>query len=345
MQPGDVLLSLELSHGGHLSHGFQTPTRKVSEVAIRFKCIPYHVDVNSGLIDYEEMEELASRHKPRIITVGGSAYSRLVDFRRVRDIADGIGALMHCDMAHFCGLVAAEVIPSPFPFCDLVTTTTSKTFRGPDAAIIFCKKWMKDTINQTVFPRFQAGTDHANIVALAVALLQAQTPESRAQQRAIVEGAQILAESLLDRGYRLAGGGTDTHLVLLDLRPVLLPANRAEKILELVNIYCNRNMLADDRPGASSGIRFGTAPMVSRGMAGPVFATVASFVHRAIGIAKQLSDAAIQAASLRRAEKPNSFMEFISYVGDGTDYPAILELRQEVCMLARSFPPPTSICE
>lgn len=340
LEPGDVVMGLELSHGGHLSHGYQTPARPVSETVIRFKSVPYHVSVETGIIDYDELEMLAEQHKPRIINVGASAYSRLIDYERVRQIATKVGSLVHCDMAHFCGLVAAAAIPSPFSFCDLVTTTTSKKFRGPDAAMIFFKKWMEGNIYQTIFPRFQAGADHGNIIALAVGLLQARTPESKRQQRRIIQCAQTLANKLATLGYRLSGGGTDTHLILMDLRYSSIQANRVERILELVHIHCNRNLIAGDELGVCSGLRLGSAPMVVRGMDVQQFIDVAELIHEGIAIAKALSAEAIAKAEAQKATNPKSLRVFLDYVGDGNTHEQLKSLRIKVCSLAERYPPP-----
>lgn len=340
MSPGDVVMGLQLSHGGHISHGYQTPSKKISETAIRFTSISYHVDVDTGLIDYEGMDQLAQQHRARIITVGGSAYSRLIDYERVRRIADKSGSLVHCDMSHFCGLVAAKVIPSPFPYCDLVTTTATKTFRGPLAAMIFSRQWMKDIIDQTVFPRFQAGADSSSIIALAVALLQARTPESIEQQRQIIEGAGVLAKGLLSRGYRLSGGGTDAHLILLDLRPTGVSGSRVERVLELMHIYCNRNSIPNDRVGISSGIRFGTAPMITRGMQVERFVQVADLIHQGIQLSKSLSKEANLHAVERGVSEPGSLRNFLDYIGDGSAHTSILSLREHVVSIAKRYPPP-----
>ena len=340
MEPGDTVMGLELSHGGHISHGYQTPTKKISETAIRFQSVPYHVDVETGLVDYEGLETLAERCKPRIITVGGSAYSRLIDFERVRRIADRTASLVHCDMAHFCGLVAAAVIPSPFPYCDLVTTTTNKTFRGPNSAMIFFRKWMEERINRTVFPRFQAGTHSGYIIALAVGLLQAQSTESKSQQRKVVQAAQVLAGRLIEHGYQLLGGGTDTHLLVLDLRRSAIEGNRVEKILELVHVYCNRNTIPSDKAGGCSGIRLGTAAMVARGMDVQQFVQAGDLIHQGIEITKQLSKSAIERAETLNEKNPRGFRVFLEYVGNGNNHEAITKLRDVVKSVAQAYPPP-----
>lgn len=303
------------------------------------------MDLNTGLIDYNEMENLAMEHKPKIITVGGSAYSRLIDYPRARKIANSVNALLHCDMSHFCGLVAAEAIPSPFPFCDLVTTTTSKTFRGPDSAIIFYRSEMAEDINRTIFPRFQAGNDQPHIIALAVALLQAQSEESREEQRQVIECAQALHQRLVSHGYHFMAGGTDTHLMLIDLRGTSADAKRVERVMELAHMYCNQNYVAGDKPGKCSGIRLGANPMVFRGMRIPEFLHIADLVHQAIEITKRLSSEAAEKGKERDLNAPTGFKVFSEYIGEGNGDEALVALRKEVMVMAKKFPPPWTATE
>lgn len=173
MEPGDCLLYMDLSHGGHLFYGHQTTRKKVSETAHKFQAIPYQVDLKTGILDYDRLKLLALQHKLKVLTVGGSSYSRLIDYGTMRKIADEVGAFLHCDMAYFCGLVAGGAMESPFPFCDVVTTTTYKSFCGPKGALIFCKSWMKEKVDSTVFPRYQAARDYSVVLAISVALLEA----------------------------------------------------------------------------------------------------------------------------------------------------------------------------
>ncbi|ROV95351.1 hypothetical protein VSDG_06032 [Cytospora chrysosperma] len=215
---------MELSHGGHLSHGHQTSTRKVSETAYKFNAVPYQVDLETGIIDYDGLRSLAQQHKPKIITMGGSSYSGLIDYERMRYIANEVGAFLHCDMAHFCGLVAGRAM------------------------------------------KYQAARDYSVILAIAVALREAQSHNYQEQQRRVVEGSRILADSLKGHGYTIVGGGTDTHMVLIDLKDRNIHAAEAEKVLELVHIICNQNSIPGDKGGICSGLRLGTPPMVLRGL-------------------------------------------------------------------------------
>lgn len=234
----DRIMGLDLPHGGHLSHGYQTPTKKISAISKYFETLPYRLDEKTGLIDYDGLHKLALLYRPRIIIAGTSAYSRLIDYERMRAIADEAGAYLFSDMAHISGLVAGGVIPSPFPHSDVVVTTTHKSLRGPRGAMIFFRKGVRRTdkkgnkemydlegpINASVFPGHQGGPHNHTITALAVALHQAQAPEFKDYQRTVLENAKALAERLGNSGitgglgYEIVSGGTENHLVLLNLR-------------------------------------------------------------------------------------------------------------------------------
>lgn len=339
MDPGETLLHMELSHGGHLSHGHQTSTRKVSETAFKFNAVPYHVDLDTGIIDYAGLRSLAQQHKPKIITMGGSSYSGLIDYERMRDIADEVGALLHCDMAHFCGLVAGRAMRSPFPFCDVVTTTTYKSFCGPKGAMIFYKKWMKDTIDSTVFPRYQSARDYSVVLAISVALLEAQSHNYREQQRRVVEGSRILADSLKEHGYTIVGGGTDTHMVLIDLKDRNIHATEAEKVLELVHIICNQNSIPGDKGGSCSGLRLGTPPMVLRGMLPSTFKVVAGIVHQVLEITRSIHEEMVQTGLLTPGQVARGkTMERLIEIGE--KHPDLESLSSQVCTIVSNYPPP-----
>ena len=332
-------MGLELTHGGHISHGYQTAKRRVSETAHRFKSVPYFVDETTGIIDYDDLEQAAITTKPKVIVAGTSAYSRLVDYPRMRQVADRVGAFLHCDMAHTCGLVAAKVIPSPFESCHVVTTTVTKTFQGAGGAMIFYRKELGERINRTVFPRFQCGTNNKQIISLAVALLLASTPTSKAIQANILESARTLARSLSNRGYTILSGGTENHMVIVDLRNRTLDGSYAERVLELASVSCNRNVIPGDTRGSRSGIRFGTAGMVSRGLQPSDFERVADIVHRGITIASRLSaemELAKTTKSLSFEKKLEEFTDFVTYEGSNVE---ILRLKEDVENWMKEYPP------
>lgn len=281
LNPHDRIMALDLPHGGHLSHGYQTDTKKISAVSVFFETFPYRLNEATGVIDYDKMEENAKLYRPKLIVAGASAYARLIDYERIRKICDINGAYLLSDMAHISGLVAAGVIPSPFEFSDIVTTTTHKSLRGPRGAMIFYRKGVRSTtkkgeevlydlesrINFSVFPGFQGGPHNHTISALATALKQASTPEYKAYQFQVVKNCKRLAEVLLSRGYELVGGGTDNHLVLVNLKKSKngLDGARVERVLELVNIAANKNTIPGDVSAMTpGGIRMGTPSLTSR---------------------------------------------------------------------------------
>jgi len=331
-----------LTHGGHLSHGHQTTTKKISETAHRFEAIPYFLDETTGLIDYDELESRAIALRPRLIIAGASAYSRLIDYGRMRRIADKIGAFLHADMSHICGLVASGVIPGPFEACDTVVSTLNKTLRGPLGAVIFHKSALADCINRTVFPRFQSGTNLRNVIALAVALKQAQSTESQKNQQDVLGGARVLAEGLKGYGYKLVSGGTDTHLLLLDLRDKGISGARAEAVLNLAGISCNRNLLAGDPLHRHGGLRLGSAPMTTRGMLPQGFSQVARFLHKGIEIARKLSlEANSQGSEMgMTAADTKTSAWFRKWLGDGTKDIELMELRSDVETFVKHYPIP-----
>lgn len=238
----DRIMGLDLPHGGHLSHGYATPTKKISMVSKYFESIPYRLNEETGRIDYDECEKFANRIRPKILIAGTSAYSRLIDYGRMRQIADQCGAYLLADMAHISGLVAGGVIPSPFEYADVVTTTTHKSLRGPRGSMIFFRKGQRSVdkkgnpinydleakINAAVFPGLQGGPHNHTITALAVALKQAQAPEFRAYQEQVVKNAAALGENLASKGFNLVSGGTDNHLLLLDLKSKGVTGGKAE---------------------------------------------------------------------------------------------------------------------
>ncbi|HBV86713.1 MAG TPA: serine hydroxymethyltransferase [Desulfosporosinus sp.] len=263
LKPGDTILGMNLSHGGHLTHG-----SPVNISGVYFNVIPYGVDSKTERIDYDQVRELAKEHHPKMIVAGASAYPRIIDFVKMREIADEVGALLMVDMAHFAGLVAAGLHPSPVPYADFVTSTTHKTLRGPRGGLILCKAEYAQAIDKAIFPGIQGGPLMHVIAAKAVAFGEALQPEFKTYQTHIVENAKALAQALTDRGFRLVSGGTDNHVMLVDVRTKQLTGKEAENILHEVGITVNKNTIPFDTasPFVTSGIRLGTPAVTSRGM-------------------------------------------------------------------------------
>ncbi len=263
VKPGDTILGMNLSHGGHLTHG-----SKVNISGKYFSFAEYGVSPDTETIDYEEVREIARQVKPKLIVGGASAYPRSIDFKKFKEIADEVGALLFVDMAHIAGLVAAGLHPSPVPYADFVTTTTHQTLRGPRGGMIMCKNEWARKIDSAVFPGIQGGPLMHVIAAKAVCFKEALTSDFVDYQRGIVENAQALASSLVEKGLRLVSGGTDNHLMLVDVRPKKLNGSEAEAILESINITVNKNGIPFDpeKPTVTSGIRIGTPALTSRGM-------------------------------------------------------------------------------
>ncbi|KAE9554453.1 hypothetical protein FO519_002327 [Halicephalobus sp. NKZ332] len=299
IEPGARIMGLDLPDGGHLTHGFFTPAKKVSASSLFFNSMPYKVDPVSGLIDYDKLEANALLFRPKVIVAGVSCYSRHLDYARFRKIADKVGAYLMADMAHISGLVAAGLIPSPFEFADVVTTTTHKSLRGPRGALIFYRKGVRSTnakgenvlydigpkIDGAVFPGLQGGPHNHTITAIAVALKQCLTEEFVDYSRQVLKNSAALANRLVELGYTLATGGTDNHLCLVDLRPKGLEGSRIETVLDMAHIACNKNTCPGDqsafRPG---GIRLGAPALTSRGFVEKDFVQVANFINEAIEI-------------------------------------------------------------
>lgn len=263
LQHGDTVLGMNLAHGGHLTHG--SPVNMSGKY---FKFVPYGVDENTQRINYDELRKLAIEHKPKMIVAGASAYPRTIDFETLGSIAREVGALFMVDMAHIAGLIAAGLHPSPIPHADFVTTTNHKTLRGPRGGMIFCREQYAKAIDKAIFPGTQGGPLMHVIAAKAVALKEAMGADFIEYQKAIVENAQTLALGLIDQGFKLVSGGTDTHLMLLDLRPQGLTGKTAEHLLDEVGVTVNKNAIPFDpeSPFVTSGIRVGTPAATSRGM-------------------------------------------------------------------------------
>ena len=263
LQPGDTVLSMSLAHGGHLSHG--SPVNMSGKY---FNIVPYGVTEGEQTIDYDEIRRLALECKPKLILAGASAYSREIDFKKFSEIAKEVGAYFLVDMAHIAGLVAAGVHPSPVPYADFVTTTTHKTLRGPRGGLILCKEEYAKAINKAVFPGIQGGPLMHVIAAKAVCFKEAASEEFKLYQQQIAKNAKALSEALLEKGFDLVSGGTDNHLMLVDLRPFKMTGKEYENRLDEVGITVNKNAIPFDpeKPGVTSGIRVGTPAVTSRGL-------------------------------------------------------------------------------
>lgn len=282
LQPHDRIMGLDLPSGGHLTHGFQTAKRRVSATSVYFESMPYKVGAD-GLIDYDEMERLASAFKPKLLIVGASAYSRDFDYGRFRAVADKVGAYLMADIAHISGFVATGLMRSPFEFCDVVTTTTHKTLRGPRAGMIFCRRQHEQKVKDAVFPGLQGGPHEHQIAAIATQLRSVATPEFRDYMETVRDNARALAAHLVTAGYAVITGGTDNHLLLLDLRPKGITGAQAEKALEAAGISVNKNTIPGDvsalRP---SGIRIGTPAITTRGLKPADMKQIAEFIVTAL---------------------------------------------------------------
>ena len=279
LQPGDTILAMNLAHGGHLTHG-----SPVNFSGRFFRVVPYGVRESDGRIDFDQVRALAKKERPKMIVVGHSAYPRALEFAPFRALADEVGALVMTDMAHFAGLVAAGLHPSPVPHCEFVTTTTHKTLRGPRGGMVLFREAYAKSLNSSVFPGNQGGPLMHVIAAKAVALHEAATPAFRDYQRQTLANAKALADGLLRRGFRLLTGGTDNHLMMMDLRGTELTGKLAEETLDRARITVNKNTVPNDprSPFVTSGVRIGTPAVTSRGMKEAEMDVVADLIRRAL---------------------------------------------------------------
>jgi len=279
LKPGDTIMGMDLSHGGHLTHG-----HPLSYSGRDFKVVAYHVRKDDELIDYDEMERLADEHKPRMIICGASAYSRVIDFARIRAIADRNGSLMMADIAHIAGLVVTGNHPSPVPYADFVTTTTHKTLRGPRAGLVLCKERYAKDLDRAVFPGVQGGPLVHIIAAKAVSFREALSPEFKEYQTQIVRNAKALAGAVAETGFRIVSGGTDNHLFMTDVFSKGITGKDGQNMLEAANITVNKNTIPFDtqKPMVASGVRIGTPAITTRGLREPEMKTVANLIARVL---------------------------------------------------------------
>lgn len=281
MKPGDTMLAMKLDQGGHLSHG-----HPLNFTGLIYNVVGYGVRPDTETIDYDQVRQLALEHRPRVIVAGASAYPRFIDFEAFARIAQEVGAVLMVDMAHIAGLVAGGVHPSPVPHADFVTTTTHKTLRGPRGALVLCRSQYAAQLDRTVFPGIQGGPLVHVMAGKAVCFHLAMREDFKEYARNVVLNAKALAEALMDRGFRLVSGGTDNHLLLVDLRSKGITGKEAEVLLDRIGIACNKNMIPFDpeKPMVASGIRLGTAALTTRGLGRGEMRTIAEIIDRAIAL-------------------------------------------------------------
>jgi glycine hydroxymethyltransferase len=279
LNPGDTIMGMHLSHGGHLSHGHPT-----SFSGKYYKVVPINVRKSDQLIDYKEVRKLALKHKPKLIVAGSSSYSRIIDWEKFREICDEINAYFLADIAHYAGLIAAGLYPSPVPYADFVTFTTHKTMRGPRGAVILCKKKYAALIDRMVFPGIQGGPMMHTIAAKAVAFKEAMSEEFKLYQAKVLANSRVLASALAKKGYKIVSGGTDCHMFVVDLRPLKLTGVEAQNMLESAGITVNKNSIPYDPlpPAETSGIRIGTPAITTRGMGEKEMEVIADLIDKVL---------------------------------------------------------------
>ena len=346
LQPHDRIMGLDLPDGGHLTHGYQSAKKKVSSTSMFWESFPYHVDKN-GYIDYDQLEKNAIAYHPKLIVAGYSAYPRNLDFKRFREIADKSGSILMCDMAHFSGLAAARETTNPFNYCDIVTTTTHKTLRGPRAGIIFFRRGPKrllkkgkkveyydfeNKINGAVFPGLQGGPHENAIAGIAVALKDLCSEEWKDYATQVKKNSKLLGDILMEKGYKLVSDGTDNHLILVDLNNKGIDGMRAEKVLDVAHITLNKNTVPGDlKPMIPGGVRIGTPALTSRGLKEKDIVLVADFLDRGFKITMDI---------VKKYPQAGKTMKEFNRILKTVKIPELEKLKEEVVEFAKSFPMP-----
>ncbi|KAL4167531.1 hypothetical protein KRP22_013015 [Phytophthora ramorum] len=349
LAPHDRIMALDLPHGGHLSHGYQLGRKKISATSIFFESMPYRLDESTGLIDYDGLEKTAGLFRPKLIVAGTSAYSRHIDYARMREICDQQDAVMLADMAHISGLVAAGVVPSPFEYADVVTTTTHKSLRGPRGAMIFYRKGvhhvdkksgkevlydLQQKIDFAVFPGLQGGPHNHTIAALSTALLQAQSPEFKAYQSQVIANSRAMVGELMKRGYEVVSNGTDNHLALVDVKKSRgVDGARVEFVLESANMVVNKNTVPGDKSAfVPGGIRLGAPALTTRGCTEEDFEQVAAFIDSGVKLTAELNERA-------RGQGVKKVKDFKAFVADDVEAKDRVDaLKADVTAFVRQFP-------
>jgi glycine hydroxymethyltransferase len=291
INPHDRIMGLDLPSGGHLTHGYYTAKKKISATSMFYESLPYKVDPETGYVDYDALEQTAMVFRPKVIVCGASAYPRDWDYARLRKIADASGAFLFTDMSHYSGLVATKLLKDPFEYSHIVTSTTHKSLRGPRSGMIFFqkdKKWgLEAKINFAVFPACQGGPHNNTIAAVATQLKEVATPQFKEYSQQVIQNAQQLAKSLMEKGYKMATKGTDNHLILWDLRPLGINGAQFEHLCDVAAITLNKNSIHGDTSALTpGGVRIGSPALTSRGFKEADFANVAEFLHRAVALTK-----------------------------------------------------------